>query len=89
MLTDTAVKIISEIYLNNKHLEKNLVYWNPNLFMPRFKVTYEEAFTIREYWDSGNIEEILEISDIYVTYIDFDRIDINSINFQNLYFYYK
>ena len=40
------IQIIENIYKNNDQLNNNLVYWNPNLFMPRNHVTYESFFIL-------------------------------------------
>ena len=63
--------------MSNENLNFKTVYWDPNLFIPRNGVTYYEDFYIREYWDSKEIDEILNESDIYVTY---ENIQIDGIN---------
>lgn len=85
------IQIIENIYKNNNQLNNNLVYWNPNLFMPRNHVTYESFFYIREYW--GNKDSplyALEDSDIFVTYTKYDKIENVSVyQFENIYIYVK
>ena len=66
-----------------------IVYWDPNLFIPRNGVTYDERFYIREYWDSREIIEILDYSDIYVTYENFQVDGINKKEVGNYILYYK
>ena len=63
--------------IRDRNLNFKTVYWNPNLFIPRNGVTYNEDFFIREYWDSKEINEILNESDIYVTY---ENIQIDGVN---------
>ena len=85
------IRIIENIYKNNNQLNNNLVYWNPNLFMPRNHVTYESFFYIREYW--GNKDSpiyALEDSDIFVTYTKYDKTENVSVyQFENIYIYVK
>lgn len=84
-----VIKIIENIYENNNQLDKNIVYWHPNLFMPRNHVSYDSFFYVREYW--GNKDSpiyALEESDIFVTYTEYLNTENVSIyQFENIYIY--
>tara|TARA_B100000902_G_C27285255_1_gene904045 strand:- start:202 stop:1728 length:1527 start_codon:yes stop_codon:yes gene_type:complete len=84
-----TVAEIKKIYTSNENLKFEIVYWDPNLFIPRNGVTYDEKFYIREYWDSREIIEILDYSDIYVTYENFQVDGINKKEIGNYILYYK
>jgi len=84
-----TVNEIKKIYTSNENLKIEIVYWDPNLFIPRNGVTYDEKFYIREYWDSKDIVEILDESDIYVTYENIQISGINKKEVGNYILYYK
>ena len=86
---DKTVDEIKKIYMSNENLNFKTVYWNPNLFIPRNGVTYNEDFFIREYWDSKEINEILNESDIYVTYENIQIDGVNKKEVGSYILYYK
>lgn len=92
-LVDNVIGTINNIYKNNKNLNKNLVYWHPDLFLPRNGVTYNESFFVREYWGSKDKpSDALIEADIFVTYTDYQDYDSTSVekkNIQNIFIYYK
>ena len=71
-------------------MNKNLVYWHPDLITPRNKVTYNENFYVREYWgDKNKVNIAIEEADIFVTYTDYEISDsIVKKNIENFYIYY-
>ena len=71
-----------------KSKDKNIVYWNPNLFIPRNKVTYLSNFEVREYWGSENLEKILNEADFYVTNTDLYLDNVNKIKINNFYIFF-
>ena len=86
-------KIIDElnlIYNSNNHLDKKLVYWHPDLYMPRNNVTYIGSFFVREYW--GNKESVdfaINNADIFVTYTDYEIPEnVNKSKIENYFIYY-
>ena len=94
---DDAKKLVSKIvneikliYNQNLHLNKNLVYWHPDLITPRNKVTYDENFYVREYWgDKNKVNFAIEEADIFVTYTDYEITDsVVKTNIENFYIYY-
>ena len=89
-LIDKIIIEIKSIYKENQHLNKNLVYWHPDLITPRNKVTYNENFYVREYWgDKNTVYIAIEESDIFVTYTDYEISDsIVKKNIENFYIYY-
>ena len=72
-LLDKVIYSIEEIYESNIYLDKNLVYWHPDLFVPRNGVTYKSQFFVREYWgDKDSVESAINEADIYVIYTDYE-----------------
>tara|TARA_B100002051_G_scaffold94703_1_gene90451 strand:- start:2855 stop:4387 length:1533 start_codon:yes stop_codon:yes gene_type:complete len=90
VLVARVVDKIKLIYEENEHLNKNKVYWHPDLITPRNKVTYNANFYVREYW--GNKEKVnfaIEEGDIFVTYTNYETSDlIMKTNIENFYIYY-
>tara|TARA_B100001996_G_scaffold380073_1_gene366873 strand:+ start:29 stop:1561 length:1533 start_codon:yes stop_codon:yes gene_type:complete len=90
VLVARVVDKIKLIYEENEHLNKNKVYWHPDLITPRNKVTYNENFYVREYW--GNKDRVnfaIEEGDIFVTYTNYETSDlIMKTNIENFYIYY-
>ena len=84
-------KIIENIYVDNEQLNNSLVYWHPNLYYPRNKVTYENTYFVRDYWGSkDNPLSALENADIFVTYTLYENIKgLEVRNFENIYIYYS
>ena len=93
MLVDKIIEEINDIYENNEDLNKNLVYWHPDLFVPRNGITYNELFFVREYWGSKDRpSDALIESDIFVTYTDYENYESESIEkkrIQNIFLYFK
>ena len=93
MLVDKIIEEINDIYENNEDLNKNLVYWHPDLFVPRNGITYNELFFVREYWGSKDRpSDALIESDIFVTYTDYENYESESIekkSIQNIFLYFK
>ena len=88
-LVDKVLANIKQIYLENKSLGENKVYWNPNLFIPRNNVTYVDNFFVREYWGPDDLSIILSEADIYVTNEDLEPTNFKKIKVENYYIYYK
>lgn len=90
-LVSSVINELKVIYGLNPHLEKNLVYWHPDLFLPRNRVTFKDDFFVREYW--GNKESInfaINEADIYVTYTDYEvakSISKSKVGNYFIYFY--
>jgi hypothetical protein len=80
---------IDMIYNNNPLLQKDLVFWNPNLFIPRKNVTYDKNFQTREYWGGEEIESILDTADVYVTNENIVSDEILKTKIENYFVYYK
>ena len=89
-LVNEVVNEIKLIYEKNNHLNKNLVYWHPDLIMPRNKVTYDEEFYVREYWgDKDKVSFAIEEADVLVTYTDYTITDnVVKTQIKNFYIYY-
>lgn len=87
-LVNEIVKQIEIIYMEEVSKDKNIVYWNPNLFIPRNKVTYSSHFEVREYWGSENLEKILIEADFYVTNTDLYLDNVNKIKINNFYIFF-
>ena len=87
-LVNEIVKQIEIIYSEEESKDKNIVYWNPNLFIPRNKVTYSSHFEVREYWGSENLEKILNEADFYVTNTDLYLDNVNKIKINNFYIFF-
>ena len=87
-LVNEIVKQIEIIYSEEESKDKNIVYWNPNLFIPRNKVTYLSNFEVREYWGSENLEKILNEADFYVTNTDLYLDNVNKIKINNYYIFF-
>ena len=87
-LVNEIVKQIEIIYSEEDSKDKNIVYWNPNLFIPRNKVTYSSHFEVREYWGSENLEKILNEADFYVTNTDLYLDNVNKIKINNFYIFF-
>ncbi len=90
VLVDDVIKSLEFIYSENFHLNKNLVYWHPDLFVPRNRVTYDSSFFVREYWGEKDfVETAITDADIYVTYTDYEVGDsIEKRKIKNIYIYY-
>ena len=72
-LVSSVVSELNLIYQLNPHLEKNLVYWHPDLFLPRNNVTYKDKFFVREYWgNKDTVDYAISEADVYVTYTDYE-----------------
>ena len=52
-------------------------------------MTYKDAFFVREHWGSNNIDDILNISDIFVTYENIETKEINIKKVGNYIIYFK
>ena len=87
-LVNEIVKQIEIIYSEEDFKDKNIVYWNPNLFIPRNKVTYLSNFEVREYWGSENLEIILNEADFYVTNTDLYLDNVNKIKINNYFIFF-
>jgi hypothetical protein len=89
-LVSSVVNELKVIYGLNPHLEKNLVYWHPDLFLPRNRVTFNDEFFVREYW--GNKETVnfaIDEADIYITYTDYKVTkSVSKSKVQNYFIYY-
>jgi len=85
---DLVISKLQDLYEENPQFDKKLVFWNPNLFLPRQGVTYSNSFYVRENW-SSNIDEILLTSDFYVTNENIDSIDVKSESIGNYIIYFK
>ena len=86
-LVNEIVKQIEIIYSEEDSKDKNIVYWNPNLFIPRNKVTYSSHFEVREYWGSENLEKFL-MKLLYVTNTDLYLDNVNKIKINNFYIFF-
>ena len=88
-LLGKVIHSIEEMYESNKYLDKNLVYWHPDLFVPRNGVTYESEFFVREYWgDKDFVESAINEADVYVTYTDYEvSNNVNKIKIENIFIY--
>ncbi len=89
-LVDKVIQSVEKIYDSNEHLNQNLVFWHPDLFVPRNKVTYESKFFVREYWGDKNfVDSAIREADIYVTYTDYEVSNkINKIKIENIFIYF-
>lgn len=85
---DLVINKLQDLYEENPQFDKKLVFWNPNLFLPRQGVTYSNSFYVRESW-GGNIDEILLTSDFYVTNENIDSINVKSESIGNYIIYFK
>jgi hypothetical protein len=85
---DLVINKLQDLYEENPQFDKKLVFWNPNLFLPRQGVTYSNTFYVRENWGS-NIDEILLTSDFYVTNENIDSINVKSESIGNYIIYFK
>ncbi len=86
-LVDNVVLNISNLYEEKNDEILNKVFWNPNMFIPRNKVTYFNDFYVREYWDSLPLEEILSQADFFVTNEEFDN--FKYVKVANYFIYFK
>ena len=86
---DLVINKLQDLYKENDQFDKKLVFWNPNLFLPRQGVTYFNNFYVREQWSSSNIEEILLTGDFYVTNENIDSIYLKSESIGNYIIYFK
>ncbi len=91
LLVNNILFEIRNIYSNNETLKKELVYWHPDLFVPRNGVTYNDSFFVREYWGSKDYpSDALSEADIFVTYTDYQLLDsIEKLKIENIYIYYN
>ena len=89
-LVTSVVSELRIIYELNPHLETNLVYWHPDLFLPRNKVTYEDKFFVREYWgNKDSVNYAINEADVYVTYTDYEVPEtISKSVIENYFIYY-
>ena len=85
---DLVISKLHDLYEENPQFDKKLVFWNPNLFLPRQGVTYSNSFYVREKWGS-NIDEILLTSDFYVTNENIDSVNVKSESIGNYIIYFK
>jgi len=90
ILITKIIKEIKLVYKANPSLDKNLVYWHPDLFTPRNRVTYNDTFFVREYWgNKDSVESAIKEADIYVTYTNYQVSDsITKLKVENFYLYY-
>ena len=88
-LVDNVLNSIDELYLENESLNKNVVLWNPNLFIPRNKVTYFSNFFVREYWGPDDLNSILSEADIFVTNEPISSSGFKQLKVNNYYLFYK
>lgn len=86
---DLVINKLQELYEENAQFDKKLVFWNPNLFLPRQGVTYSNNFYVREQWVNGDIDEILLTSDFYVTNENIDSTNVKSQRISNYIIYFK
>ena len=89
-LVKKLVTKIQLIYDENDNLNKNLVYWHPDLIQPRNKVTYDGKFYVREYWgDKNNVSFALSEADVFVTYTNYEtQPNIRKLKIDNFYIYF-
>ena len=82
---------IETIYIQNDHLTTNIIYWHPDLFIPRNKVTYDSFYYVREYWGSKDSPlSALDNADMFVTYTNYgEGVDYEVYQIENLYIYFK
>ena len=52
-------------------MDKNLVYWHPDLFVPGNGVTYKSEFFVREYWEDKDFVESASYVDLSIWAIKF------------------
>ena len=90
VLVSRVIDKIKLIYEENEHLNKNKVYWHPDLITPRNRVTYSDNFYVREYWgNKDKVDFAIEEGDIFVTYTNYETSDlIMKTNIENFYIYY-
>lgn len=83
--------VIETLYVQNDHLTSNIIYWHPDLFIPRNKVTYDSFYYVREYWGSKDSPlSALENADMFVTYTNYGiGVDYEVFQIENLYIYFK
>jgi len=86
---DLVINRLQDLYEENPQFDKKLVFWNPNLFIPRKGVTYSNNFYVREKWGNSDIDEILLTSDFYVTNENIDSINVKSESIDNYIIYFK
>ena len=89
-LVKKLVTKIQLIYDENDNLNKNLVYWHPDLIQPRNRVTYDSEFYVREYWgNKDNVSFALSEADVFVTYTNYEiQSNIRKIKIDNFYLYF-
>lgn len=89
-LVTKVVNELSTIYSSNNHLNKNLVYWHPDLYMPRNNITYIDSFFVREYWGNKDaVDFAINDADIFVTYTDYEISEnVVKSNIENYFIYY-
>ena len=90
---DLVARVIDKIrliYEENEHLNKNKVFWHPDLITPRNKVTYSDNFYVREYWgNKDKVDFAIEEGDIFVTYTNYEISElIMKTNIENFFIYY-
>ena len=90
LLVNSVIKEIRGIYNKHEHLNKNLVFWHPDLIIARNNVTYVDTFYVREYWgDKDKPDYAINQADIFVTYTNYDTTyPIRKIQLENFFIYY-
>tara|TARA_B100001121_G_C18685503_1_gene620508 strand:+ start:442 stop:1968 length:1527 start_codon:yes stop_codon:yes gene_type:complete len=90
VLVSRVIDKIRLIYEENEHLNKNKVFWHPDLITPRNKVTYSDSFYVREYWgNKDKVDFAIEEGDIFVTYTNYETSElIMKTNIENFFIYY-
>ena len=89
-LVNEVINEIKIIYSLNDYLDKKIVFWHPELLLPRNRVTYNDDFFVREYWGNKDVVDYaLEESDIFVTFSDYKvESSVTKIQVRNFYIYY-
>ena len=90
ILVNNVIEEIRRIYDEHEHLDKNLVYWHPDLITARNNVTYVDTFYVREYWgDKNRPDYAIDQADIFVTYINYETTyPIHKVQLENFFIYY-
>jgi len=89
LLVDEVIKTIETSLKEQEEQDSYVVFWNPNLFIPRNGVTYNANFYVRESWDNDNLNKILEEADFFVSDQEFNQQNIVKLKVENFYIYQK
>lgn len=85
-LVEEVLLEVEKIYIE-KDYENSIVYWDPELFIPRNKVTYDKNFYVREFW--GNQNEVFENANIFVTNKNLNFEGVSRKKVKNYIIYFK